>query len=87
MTPIAEAASILATATPSSISSGGMSKPVMAAVISGPIVAVALIGLGIMMFRRRVGGGRRNRASMPYDEEFESLKKKHEEKFGVGHNY
>ena len=73
------------TLTPSSGGSGGLSKPVMAAAITAPVVAVALAGIGIIFLRRRVTW--RNRNSVPYDEEFEILKKKHDEKFGPAHNY
>ena len=58
---------------------------VMAVAIGVPVVAVTLIGIGFILFRKR--RNRRRRDSMPYDEEFESLKKKHDEKFGPGHNY
>lgn len=64
-----------------------MQPAVMAAAIAAPVVAIALIGIVILVWKTQRRTSRRNRASVPYDEEFESLKKKHEEKFGVGHNY
>ena len=53
----------------------------------GVAVVVALVGIGFFVYRKKKSSSRRRRDSMPYDEEFESLQKKHEEKFGVGHNY
>ncbi len=64
-----------------------MQPGVMAAIIGIPVVVLALAGIGFFMYRKKKSASRRRRDSMPYDEEFESLQKKHEEKFGVGHNY
>ena len=57
----------------------------MAIAITVPVVALGLFGIGFMMWRRQRTKRRRN--SMPYDEEFESLKNQHEARFGLGHNY
>jgi hypothetical protein len=69
-------------------SGGGMSGPMMAVAVAAPLAAIALIGAGVWIFKkRRAGGYKSRRKSMPYDEEFEQLQKKHLEKFGPGHNY
>lgn len=62
-------------------------KTTMAIAISAPVAAVTLIGLGVLIWWTRRRKAQRKREDMPYDDEFETLKSKHERKFGVGHNY
>lgn len=64
-----------------------MEPKMMAIAIGAPVAAVTLIGICVLVWWTRKRKAQRRRDEEPYDEEFESLKSKHERKFGVGHNY